>query len=119
MLLIGLALSSGCSDKTGSAGIENQDPAFMFWCFRKEVVSEEYRIPEMETSAAATYLQNQIKGIPGYVGSTVNLSTRTMTIRFKSSTVRKMNFEEAIAMAGFSVNNRPAYPNVKLPAGVK
>lgn len=119
LLITVMTIGSGCSKNDRRAGEKDPDPAFMFWCFRKEVVTAEYHIPELETSAGATYLQNRIKGIPGYVENSCNLATHTMTIHFQSSTVRKMNFEEAIAMAGFSVNNRPAYPNVKIPAGVK
>ncbi|MDF7809038.1 hypothetical protein P4E94_16450 [Pontiellaceae bacterium B12219] len=110
---------AGCSDRDAHSAEEKSDPTFLFWCFRKEIVSADYTIPEMNTPAEAAFLQNRLKTIPGYVESTYNLSSHTMTVSYKSSTVRKMNFEEAIALSGFAVNNRPAYPNTNKPAGAK
>ena len=119
ILLLAVAASSlllgGCADKAE----KDAKPTFMFWCFRKEIVSDEYHVPDMATPAAAAYIQNALKTVPGYVDSSYNLVTRTMTVRYKSSTVRKMNFEEAIALGGFSVNGRPAALNAKLPEGLK
>ena len=118
-LLLAVAASSllmgGCADKAE----KGKKPTFMFWCFRKEIVSDEYHVPDMATPAAAAYLQNGLKILPGYVGSSYDLSSRTMTIHYKSSAIRKMNFEEAIALGGFSVNGRPAHPNPMLPEGLK
>ena len=119
-LLVLLAASSsllltGCGDKKS----KEEDPTFMFWCFRKEQVSDAYRIPDMKSQEAATYLRGRMKTIPGYVDSTVDLAANTMTITYNSSTVRKMNFEETIALSGFAVNNRPANPKAKIPEGVK
>ena len=118
-LLLALAVSSifigGCADKAE----KDAKPTFMFWCFRKEIVSSEYRVPEMATPAAAAYLQNRLKTLPGYEDSSYNLDDRTLTVRYKSSTIRKMNIEEAIALAGFTVNDRPANPTAKFPEGIK
>ena len=119
VLLSSFAILAGCADQDARTKEKDADPTFMFWCFRKEIVSEEFRIPEMRTAAAASYLQNRAKAIPGYVDSRCNLNKGVMTIDYASSTVRKMNFEEAIALAGFNVNYRPANPNAKIPAGVK
>ncbi|MDZ8120458.1 heavy-metal-associated domain-containing protein [Pontiella agarivorans] len=116
---LALLMLSGCKDPESKANGKKADPAFMFWCFRKEIVSAAYHIPDMKTPAEASYIQNRLKSIPGYEGSTYDLSTQTMTIRYQSSTIRKMNFEEAIALAGFAVNHRPANPHTKIPAGVK
>lgn len=91
----------------------------MFWCFRQEIVSDDYHIPAMSTPAAATYLQQALKHLPGYVDSSYDLETRTLRINYKSSSSRKMNFEEAIAYGGFAVNNRPAYTKAKPPEGLK
>jgi copper chaperone CopZ len=110
---------AGCSDTEIHSAEEESDPTFMFWCFRKEIVSTDYAVPEMNTSAEAIFLQNRLKTIPGFVESSYNLSSHTLTVSYKSSTVRKMNFEEAIAQSGFAVNHRPAYPNTNKPAGVK
>ncbi|RKX43254.1 MAG: hypothetical protein DRP64_08505 [Verrucomicrobia bacterium] len=118
-LLIALAASSiflgGCADKDE----KDAKPTFMFWCFRKEIVSDEYHVPEMATPAAAAYLQNRLKALPGYEDSSYKLDDRTMTVSYKSSTIRKMNIEEAIALAGFTVNDRPANPKAKIPEGIK
>ena len=59
--------------------------------------------------------------VPGYESSATDLENRILTISYYSSSVRKMNFEEAIALSGFSVNNRPANPEneKRIPAGVK
>jgi len=118
-LLIALAASSiflgGCTGKDK----KDEKPTFMFWCFRKEIVSDEYHVPEMATPAAAAYLQNGLKALPGYEDSSYNLADRTLTVRYKSSTIRKMNIEEAIALGGFTVNDRPANPNAKIPEGIK
>jgi hypothetical protein len=114
-------LTAGCGDGDARARNKKADPTFMFWCFRKEIVSDEYHVPDMMTAAAATYLQQAVRAVPGYEDSSANLESRTLTISYQSSTVRKMNFEEAIALAGFSVNGRPANPagEKRIPAGVK
>ena len=88
-------------------------------CFRQEVQVAEYSIPDMGTPAAGAYLQNRLKGVPGIVTSSFDLEDRTLTVDYQSSTIRTMNIEEAIALAGFSVNGRPANPKAKLPEGLK
>jgi hypothetical protein len=114
-------LTAGCNDGNTRTKGKKTNPTFMFGCFRKEVVSSKYHVPEMASSAAATYLQSAIRSVPGYENSSTDLENRTLTISYYSSTVRKMNFEEAIALSGFSVNGRPANPEgvKKIPAGVK
>jgi hypothetical protein len=114
-------LSAGCSDGGARAQEKKANPTFMFWCFRKEIVSASYHVPEMTTPAAATYLQNIVRSVPGYDSSSADLDNRTLAVRYQSSTIRKMNFEEAIALAGFSVNGRPANPAAakKLSEGIK
>ena len=118
-LLLTLATSSlllaGCADKVE----KEANPAFMFWCFRKEIQQEEFRVPDMDTPAQAAYIQNHLKAVPGYVDSSWNLENHTMSVSYKSSTVRKMNFEEAIALSGFAANGRPANLEAKIPEGVK
>ena len=112
-------LTAGCGD--GNARTKgNDDPAFMFWCFREEIVTSKYHVPEMATPAAATYVQSIVRSVPGYESSSTDLENRTLTISYYSSSVRKMNFEEAIALSGFSVNGRPANPEgrKRMPAGV-
>jgi len=108
-------LLGGCADKAE----KDAKPTFMFWCFRKEIVSDKYHVPDMAAPATAAYLQNVLKTLPGLVDSTYDLASRTMTVRYQSSTIRKMNIEEAMAMAGFAVNDRPANPDAKLPEGLK
>lgn len=108
-------LLGGCADKAE----KDAKPTFMFWCFRKEIVSDEFYIPDMTNAAAAAYLQSGLKTLPGYVDSSYDLSSRTMTISYKSSKIRKMNFEETIALGGFSVNHRPASPDANIPEGLK
>jgi copper chaperone CopZ len=88
-------------------------------CFRQEVQVAEYHIPAMTTATTAAYLQNKIKGIPGVEDSKYDLETHILTVDYQSSTIRTMNVEEAIARAGFAVNNRPANPNAKVPEGLK
>jgi hypothetical protein len=114
-------LVAGCGDKAARTKEKDTNPAFMFWCFRKEIVASSYHVPEMTTPAAATYLQNIVRSLPGYESSSTDMENRTITISYHSSTVRKMNFEEAIALAGFSVNGRPANPDgeKRIPPGVK
>jgi copper chaperone CopZ len=115
-MVLSVVLLGGC---TRDGVEEKAKPTFMFWCFRKEIVSDEYKVPDMKTPAAAAYLQNKLTALPGYMGSTYDLASGTLTVRYSSSVIRKMNIEEAIAVAGFDVNGRPAHPNVKLPEGVK
>ncbi|HSR87866.1 MAG TPA: hypothetical protein VLL07_02840 [Pontiella sp.] len=114
-------LTAGCGNGDARAKEKKARPTFMFWCYRKEIVSDTYHVPEMATPAAATYLQQAVRSAPGYESSSADLENRTLTISYSSSTVRKMNFEEAIALAGFSVNGRPANPvgEARVPAGVK
>ncbi|WP_372795329.1 heavy-metal-associated domain-containing protein [Pontiella sp.] len=114
-----LLMLSGCGDQETRTAEKNADPTFMFWCFRKEIVSDDYHIPDMKTEAAASYIRNRLKQVPGYVNSNFDLAAQTCTVEYKSSSVRKMNFEEAIALAGFAVNNRPANPKAKVPEGIK
>ncbi len=102
---------TGCS--------KDKSPAFMVGCYRKEVVSSDYHIPDMTTPEAATYLQSHLRTIVGYESSKCDLPHRTLTISYQSSIVRKMNFEETIALLGFSVNARPANPSANIPDGVK
>lgn len=119
ILLITLAglsmVATGCKDRNS----KDESPAFMFWCYREEVVTSGYHIPDMDTSARAAYLQNRLKGMPGFVSSRCELENRMLYISYQSSVVRKMNFEETIALLGFSVNGRPASPNAKLPEGLE
>lgn len=82
-------------------------------CFRQEVQTAEYSVPEMTTPAAGAYIQSRLKSVPGIVESSYNTADRTFTVSYKSSTIRTMNIEEAIALAGFAVNNRPADPKAK------
>ena len=112
-------LLTGCGDSNARAKEKDANPSFMFWCFRKEIVSTDYHIPDMTTVQVANYLQVRLKSFHGYESSTYDLDTRTMTIRYKSSIVRKMNFEEGIALFGFAVNARPANAKAKFPQGVK
>lgn len=112
-------LSSGCGDNEARAKEKKASPTFMFWCFRKEIVSDDYHVPEMKTEAAAKYLQAKMKTVPGYEKSSYDLASNTLTVEYRSSTVRKMNFEEAIAQSGFKVNHRPANPKAKVPEGIK
>ena len=108
IILLALATSSillgGCTDKAE----KEAKPTFMFWCFRKEIVATDYYVQNMETSADANTIQNAIKRLPGYENDTIDLATHTVTVNYQSSTLRKMNIEEAIAQAGFTVNGRPA-----------
>ena len=110
---------TGCEDKEARSAEKKADPTFMFWCFRKEIVSANYHVPAMKNSQIAAYIQNRLKVIPGYEGSAYDLPSQSMTVKYRSSTVRKMNFEEAISQAGFKVNKRPASANMKLPEGHK
>ena len=111
-------LLSGCSGDSPKK-TEAKHPGFMFWCFRQEKVASDYRIPDMNSEKVAAYLQGRVRSVPGYIGSSYDIETRTMRIEYSSSTIRSMNFEEAIALAGFSVNNRPANPKAKIPEGLK
>ncbi len=88
-------------------------------CFRQEVRTAEYSVPEMATPAAGAYIQGRLKSVPGIVESSFDTAARTFTVSYQSSTIRTMNIEEAIAIAGFSVNDRPANPKAKLPEGLK
>jgi hypothetical protein len=114
-LMGSVLLLGGCSDQNE----KEANPTFMFWCFRKEIVSTDYHVPDMSTAAVAAYLQDAIKRDPGYVDSSYDLDTHILSVRYKSSTSRKMNYEELIASRGFPVNNRPAHPNAKIPEGLQ
>ncbi len=121
LFALSLLLASGCTPG-GNGDKEREEktkPTFLFWCFRQEIVESGYHIPDMATPAAAAYLQDRLKAVPGYEGSSYDLASRTMTVKYQGSTVRKMNFEEAIAQSGFAVNQRPANPNAKLPEGIR
>lgn len=119
--IFSILVFSGCDDQEARTRGKKAKPTFMFWCYRNEIVSSTYHISDMTTPLAANFIQNKLKSIPGYVDSSYDLNARTLTVSYQSSTVRMMNFEEAIALAGFSVNNRPANPAAaeKIPNGVK
>ncbi|VGO23070.1 hypothetical protein [Pontiella sulfatireligans] len=110
-----ILLCAGCADKAE----KEAKPTFLFWCFRKEIQQQNYHVPELKTPAQAAYIQGRLKSIPGYVDSSWNLENGLFTVSYKSSEVRTMNFEEAIALSGFAANNRPANPKAKIPDGVK
>ena len=88
-------------------------------CYRQEVQVAEYSVPEMKTAAVGTYLQNRLKGLPGIVESSFDTNACILTVSYQSSTIRTMNIEETIALAGFAVNDRPANASAKIPEGVK
>lgn len=121
-------LMTGCSDPDAKEASKKEkeelqrekdaSPTFMFWCFRKEIQEEQYHVPKLTNEEAARYLQGHLKTIPGLVDIAFNLSEQTVTVKYKTSTVRKMNIEEKIALTGFAVNGRPANPKAKLPEGV-
>lgn len=120
IVLAGLAtLTLGCGNQSGGKDDEGKSPAFMLGCYRKEIVSSNYHVPKMNTPAQAAYIQRYLKQIPGYVDSSCDLAKHTVTVSYQSTTVRSMNFEEAIAISGFAVNDRPANPNAKIPEEVK
>ncbi len=110
-----LLLSTGCTDKAN----KDSKRTFMFWCFRQEIQSASFHIAKLNTTAQAAYIQNRLKAVPGYVDSSLDLENRTITVRYQSTDIRKMNFEEAIALSGFAVNNRPVNPKAKIPEGLK
>jgi hypothetical protein len=105
-------VSAGCGGAASKDAGKNAgaSPTFMFWCFRKEIVSDDFHVPDMKTAEAATFLQNKMRAVPGYEDSSYDLGKNILTVSYQSSTVRKMNFEQAIALAGFKVNLRPANP---------
>ena|GEM_PF-3399286 len=124
LLAVSMLAAAGCSGAGAAATRDMRiqekktKPTFMFWCFRKEIVAVDYHIPAMKKPAAAAYIQSRLKGLPGHQGSTYDLDQKILTVNFQSSTIRKMNVEEAIALAGFAVNHRPAHPKAKIPPGV-
>lgn len=93
--------------------------ALLSGCFRQEVQVAEYTVPNLSTPAAGTYLQNHIKNGPGILECSYDLARHTITVSYESSTIREMNIEETIALAGFAVNNRPANPKATVPEGIK
>ncbi len=112
LLLMTLMFFSGC-------GRDANSPAFMFWCFRDEHVIGTYRVPDMKTPEDAACILSAIKRIDGHVDSSVNLDEGSVAVTYKSSIVRSMNFEEAIAMAGYHANLRPAASAVPKPKAVR
>ena len=93
-------------------------PLLASGCFRQELQVAEYHIPDMASPAAEAYIQDRLKGLVGVKTISSNLEKRTLTVSYKSSTIRTMNIEETISIIGFSVNNRPANPKAKLPEGL-
>ena len=161
--LVGLLiLAGGCGKK------DPLNPGFMPGCYRPEVVSSTFYVPEMTNEMIAQAIQycleyshlgvavgNRVSLMesttycnlsafddasfirqmeqnikhpgywvtpeqqslmmkqfthPGFVDSSYDLANRTITVRYKSSETRLMNFEQRIALMGLSVNNRPAEP---------
>ncbi len=105
LLIVAMLATVGC-DKASKS---DKSPAFMFWCFRPENVSAEFVVPKMATTEDATLLHNRFKAIPGFVESRFDLDNKTVTVKYQSSVIRSMNFEEAISLAGYSANSRPAH----------
>ena len=88
-------------------------------CFRQEIQVAEYSVPELKTPAAETYLQSRLRALPGYKEARFDLQAHTISVTYNSNDIRTMNIEEAIALAGFAVNGRPANPKARVPEGVK
>ena len=88
-------------------------------CFRQELQAAEYHIPAMSTPVVEARIQAVLKGIPEIEIVSADIESQTVTVTYQSSAIRKMNIEEAIALAGFAVNNRPANPKATLPKGIK
>ena len=104
VLLSSTTFLTGCRDELE----KKADPSFSFFCFRKEIVSKDFHVPDMKDQLTLQRLQHAFRSMPGYVKSEANFSNQTLTITYQSSAIRYMNFEEAIALNGFSVNSRPA-----------
>lgn len=94
-------------------------PILALGCFRQELQVAEYHVPAMTSPATEAYLQSRLKGFPGIKMISGDLETQILTVSYQSNTIRKMNIEEAIAISGFAVNNRPANPKAKLPKGLE
>jgi len=89
-------------------------------CFRNEIKTTDYKVYKMTTPAAAAFIQERIKTLDGVLNISYNLSNTSLTVTYNTNKLRKMNIEEAIALCGFDVNNRPANPQAKakLPKGL-
>ena len=87
-------------------------------CFRQELQVAEYHIPAMSTPVVEAQIQSILKGIPEVEIVSADIGSQTVTVTYQSSAIRKMNIEEAIALAGFAVNNRPANPKATRPKGI-
>jgi len=108
-----LAACSGKSDAKEAEQEKKNKQSFMFWMFRKEIRTAEFSVPEMRDQNAVRKIEKRLALLPGIVSVTSDTAARRLSIGYASSVIRRMNLEEAIARAGFRVDNRPPAPAAK------
>ncbi|MAS97818.1 MAG: hypothetical protein ACJZ85_00500 [Pontiellaceae bacterium] len=76
-------------------GCQKESPSFLFWCVRPELVTKEIYIEKIDDAVKQSVDAN-FKKMDGFVSSSWNSNLDTLTITYKASEVRYMNFERVL-----------------------
>ena len=78
-------------------GCKKESPSFLFWCVRPELVTKEIYIANVD-DAVKQSIDISFKKMDGFVSSTWDPNKNILTITYKSSEARYMNFERLLLL---------------------
>ena len=76
-------------------GCQKESPSFLFWCIRPELVTKEIYVEKIDDSVEQSIDAN-FKEIDGFISSSWNPNRDILTITYKASKARYMNFERVL-----------------------
>ena len=76
-------------------GCQKESPSFLFWCIRPELVTKEIYVEKIDDSVKQSVDAN-LKEMDGFISSSWNSNRDTLTITYKTSKARYMNFERIL-----------------------
>ena len=84
------------------SGCKENSPSFLFWCVRPEVVTKEIYIEKID-NAVRQSIDANFKEMDGFISSSWNSNRDVLTISYKTSDVRYMNFIRILIRHGVKV----------------
>jgi hypothetical protein len=76
-------------------GCQKESPSFLFWCVRPELVTKEIYIEKIDDSVKRSVDAN-FKEMDGFISSSWDPNRDSLTITYKASKARYMNFERVL-----------------------
>ena len=76
-------------------GCQRESPSFLFWCVRPELVTKEIYIEKIDDSIKQL-VDAHFKEMDGFISSSWNSNRNALTITYKASKARYMNFERVL-----------------------